>query len=250
MALTATASQGFEYLRCTCEREVLYVPADPGITATRGDMVSLSNGVMILGTDSLATCVGRVNETVVSPAATVAMPVPNQYNATYPATADAGLVGVEATIACGVPVYLATFAGHYDDTVTSWTAGTRKIVMGTGCGADDRPNGALVYVYEGTGAGQVNIVEDYIHAQLELVMHRIFATPLDSTSKIIVVSGEGAGSSGISFFGRIDLADQNNLDAADGADDGDYVVWLDFRDAAKYLKELKLPVVRSIYVYA
>ncbi len=254
MALTATATKGFEELRRFLAEQVILVPGDPGVTYEQGDLVTLTNGVLAKISAS-AKALARVARKTVCPAATTAMPLPQEFNYLN-IDADSkysALVPIRPLVADGVRVFKATFASHQDDTVVSYSSASRYIEATTGFGADDRPNGALVYVYEGTGAGQVNIVEDYDHTggtvEKMLVLHRPFATDLDSTSKIIVVSGEAAASKGVSFLGRIDAADENNLTAADGADDGDFAVLMDFREAADFLKNLTLPVIDAAALY-
>mgnify|MGYP001239060116 CR=1 FL=1 len=81
MALTATASQGFEKVRTTGCSEIMWLPGDPGVTFTKGDEVALGTttgnaGLLILATDSLVDCVGRVAKTTICPAATQAFPKP------------------------------------------------------------------------------------------------------------------------------------------------------------------------------
>ena len=185
------------------------------------------------------------------PAATVAMPLVT-VDVADGSEASNCLVPVKPNVGAGIPVYRATFANHWDDTVVSYTAATRALALTTGMTADDYPNGALLYIYEGTGAGQVNVVEDYDHAdgaaELLLICHRPFTVAPDSTSKIIVVGGEGAGSRGVGFFNRCEAGADNALTVNQGADDGDYVVYLDFRDAASFLKTLTLPVIPARYL--
>ena len=54
MALTATATQGFELAGRVPDHDVLWLPGDPGITFTEGDLVIVTNGVLVLATDSAA----------------------------------------------------------------------------------------------------------------------------------------------------------------------------------------------------
>ncbi len=252
MALTfSPATQGFELLRYTTDHEVLYVPGDPGDTYTRGDVVVSTVGEGLVdpaaaGEDGI---IGRVLHTTVCPAASTAFVKPADFLAGGDATGNACLVPIQVNVSAGVPVYLATFASQADDTVVSYTAATRAIAATTGHTADDYPNGGLLYVYEGPGMGEVNIVEDYDHtggaAELLLITHRAFATALTTASKYIVLSGEAAASRGVGFFGRLDVADANNLATNDGADDGPWVVYLDWRDAAKWLRQLRVPVIKA-----
>lgn len=245
MALTATATQGFEYVREVGHEEVLYMPGDPGDSIVRGDLLTATVGEGVLdaaAADEVHYC--KAESTVTVAAASTAFPVPKEFD---PANSNSTLVPTRHKVPAGTPVQKCTFSGHWDDTVISYTASTRALALTTGMTADDYPNGGLLYVYEGTGAGQVNVVEDYDHADgaaaLLLICHRAFETALDSTSKIIVVGGEAATSRGIGFYNRIALADANTLDATDGANDGEFVVYMDWREAAEYLKNLTLPVV-------
>lgn len=248
MVHSATATQGFQTLRHTSGKEIFYVPGDPGVTFTRGDKCSFSNGVLIVGTDSAAAAVYRVVETTVVPAASQAFVMPANMHEKRKGAKDLCLVPVEVMLPDGAPIELCTFANQLDDTVISYTASTRALALTTGAGADDYPNGALLYVYEGAGIGEVNIVEDYDHAdgaaELLLICHRAFKATLDTTSKIIIL-GSSAGANAVSLFGRVDLKDGNELDVIDGASDGDYTVCADWRQIATYLKNLTLPVINT-----
>ena len=250
MALTATATQGLEFHRYVAEHEVLYVPGDPGDTYTRGDAVvaTVGEGVIDVAADS-EVAIGTVAKTTVCPAATTAFPKPADFYPAFDSDAGKALIPIHSAVPAGTPVYLATFAGHIDEVVVSYDAATPYFEGTTGAGADDRPNGAFVYVYEGPGIGEVNLVADYDHAGGAVdklyTLHRTFSATLTTSSKLIVLAGEAAASRGIGAFGRIDLQDQNNLHTADGANDGIFVVYMDWRRAAEYLKNLTLPVVRA-----
>lgn len=254
MALTATATQGFELLRYTSKNEILWVPGDPGDTYTKGDTVvaTVGEGICDPGAANEGGIIGTVMETVVCSAATQAFPKPANFDPADKSDATKCLVPIKVSIAAGAPVYKVTFANQVDDTVISYTAATRAIAATTGNGADDRPNGGLLYVYEGPGAGEVNVVEDYDHtggaAELLLITHRPFATALTSASKYIVLSGEAAASRGIGFFNRLESADANNLTTDQGADDGDWVVYMSWQDMATALKNLTLHVVQARYL--
>ena len=69
MSFAATALQNVEPFRYTSKYERMWLPGDPGVTFTKGEMCSLSGGVLIAGTDSAANAYFRVDKTVVSPAA-------------------------------------------------------------------------------------------------------------------------------------------------------------------------------------
>jgi hypothetical protein len=83
-----------------------------------------------------------------------------------------------------------------------------------------------------------------------LILHRAFNATLTSDSKIIIVAGEAAGDRGISIFNRIDSGDEDNLIANDGADNGDWCVYADWRELESYLRQLTLPVVPALSIYA
>lgn len=258
MALSATATQGFVPYRKVADSEVLFIPGDPGVTFTRGDTLTAlpgaaGGGLLTAAADSTAGTCGVVHQTTVCPAATQGFPYPDSVLRRLNDAEHLTLVPMVSHVDAGTQIYKATFANHKDDTVVSYTASTRAIACTTGFSADDYPNGGLLYVYEGTGAGQVNIVEDYDHtggaAELLLICHRAFKTALDSTSKFIVVSGEAVAEYGISFFGRMDADTVAALDAGDGSNDGDWVVYMDFREAASFLKNLTLPVIKASSLY-
>jgi len=104
-------------------------------------------------------------------------------------------------------------------------------------------------VYEGPGAGELNLVDDYDHtggaAELLLITHRTFNATLTSASKYIVLSGEGATNKGVGVMGRFDQKDSNEAHMADGADDGDYVLFCDWNQLPAYLNNLTIPCVRA-----
>ena len=248
MALTAAKSPlSMPKIGEVTENMVLYVPGDPGDTVTRNDKLTATTGegiVDLLAADEDA--VATAMQTVVVAAATVGFPYPGNFDPAHDASNT--LVPVHPHVAAGTPIFLGTFASHYDDTVSSYDGSVPEIVLTTGCGSDDRPNGALVYVYDGAGIGQVNVVADYTHSGTHLVLHRKFEVAVDNTSSIIIVSGEAATYKGIGFFGHID-ADNNNLIANNGADNGRFTVFLDWRDAARYLRNLTLPVIDSKHIW-
>lgn len=251
MALTATATQGFERAGLVPEGFFLLLPGDPGATYTRGDHVTLTNGVLAAAAAN-GKALGRVVKTVVCPAATVAFPTANEidYGNFGGDAKNAALVVVEPFVAVGTQIRKATFASHVDDGVTTYTSATRALVHdAAGYGGNDYPNGALLYVYDGPGAGQVNIVEDYVTATKTITVHRDFAVAPTSDSSFILLSGEAAGDRGISLLGRIDGADANNLIANDGANDGDYAVFASFEKIAAYLKNLTVPVIDASAIY-
>lgn len=251
MVLTATATQGFEFDRCTDCSEVLWLPGDPGITFTRGDLVTFTNGVLVRCTTNQALFV--VEHSTVCPAATTyGFPV-----AGLDVGGDWG--SVSDIVKCYVPcrpirqmcrsVKKATFANQFDDLVAACTQTTPSITLTTSPGANDDTNGALIYCYAGTGAGQWNIGDDYVHTTKVLTTHRKWNTALDATSYVIILEGEGGGVGGIGYGTRLDQADHNNLNVADGYNDGLWVPFFDVREIPTLLKNLQLKVLSSLDVY-
>lgn len=259
MALTATATQGFELLRHTTGDEVLWLPTDPGVTYTEGDTVAYSYaasgsyGLPILAGTNSVQIIGTVLKTTIAPSLATPYPQSNGGIIDDDSTQAKALVKIRPHIAAGVPVFKATFASHIDDTVISYTAATPQVALTTGAGADDRPAGALCYVYEGPGAGEVNVAASYDHTggavEKMLVFHRAFNATLTSASKLIIVSGEAASNCGISLFARCG-GDVNNLVANQNSNDGYFVVYGSWHEIGNALKNLWLPVVPASYFYS
>jgi hypothetical protein len=146
---------------------------------------------------------------------------------------------------------LATFKNHADDaTLDAYTAATPSITLTTALGGDDDPNGGLVYVYSGPGAGQLNVIEDYANGTKIATMTRAFGVAVTAASSVIVLEGEGGGAArGVGFLGRFDIADKDEADMADGADNGEYIVYMDMLNAHKYLANLTLLCVKRSHIF-
>ena len=165
MALTATATQGFESLRSVDSEETILLPGTPGVTFNRGDVVKMTNGLVAKAGDSEANAIAVVTKTVTVPSATSAgFPVPRDYNAGDGSTEDDTLVMCTPFINAGCRIFKSTFNGQFDDTVAAYSASTPSLTLTTALGADDDAIGGIIYVYEGTGAGQLNIVADFDQA--------------------------------------------------------------------------------------
>lgn len=239
---------GNQIVRRVAEHEVLLIPGDPGVTFTKGDRVCMSNGVAILATDSLADSIGIVEKTIVCPAATQAFPVPPNPPSDLDGAEAKTLIPVMMDLPAGKKVFVGNMKNYVDETVVTYASATRKVGVTTGFGANDRPNGALAYVYEGPGKGELNIVEDYVHTggtvELELLFHRAFTTTLTSSSKMVVL-GSTAAANGVGLLGRMDVYDEDEMDVIDGADDGNYIFYCDFLQAVEYIKNLTVPYINS-----
>jgi hypothetical protein len=78
-------------------------------------------------------------------------------------------------------------------------------------------------------------------------LHRAFETALTAASKVIVLAGEGVASRGIGFFNRAEYKAAGYLTTDQGSDDGDYIVYMDFRESARLLSKLMLKVAPARY---
>jgi len=124
----------------------------------------------------------------------------------------------------------------------------------TGFDTDDFPNGALAYVYEGPGAGEVNYVEDYDHdghanGAFSLIFHRQFDTALTTDSAMIVLAAAATTGQVLSHFGRADLKDSDEIDCSDGVDDGDLTFFAGYRELRQFMAKGHAPVVNSNALY-
>jgi hypothetical protein len=249
MALSATASQGFELVRHVAHNEVIWVPGDPGDTVTRGDLLTFtgSEGVADLCAAAEAPY-GVALETVVVPALSTGFPHSHPGGDDLLAPTDSAeakcLIPMLPLVPVGTPVLKATFANQTDDVdVGTYTAATPSVVTAAVAGDDDA-NGSLLYVYGGAGAGQWNVVADTTASSNLLTLHRKFKTDIDTTSDIIYLPGHVDDNNGIGFFSRIDMEDEDNLDAAaNGAPGGYFTVYLGANEVGAYLGNLMLPVI-------
>jgi hypothetical protein len=248
MALTATASQGFEKHRTVESAEVCYVPATAGTTYTVGDACLVaSSGLLAKATaNQVPTCV--VAKTTVCAAQTVAFPDFSGFDSIRDDTALSrmlSLVPVEPLCAVGTKILRSTFKDHKDDVATGYTASTRELLVTTGMAANDYPNGALIYVYEGPGAGEMNLVEDYVHGSLAITLYRPFIATLTSASKIIVISGEAVATRGIHQLGLCGVADHDEIECDDHANDGKRMFYESWEKLPVLLKKLQIPTTSA-----
>jgi len=248
MALTGVTTQGFELVGMTTGEEVFYLPGDPGDTFTRGQQVVMSNGVIDDAGDSVEPH-AIVMETVVCPAATVAAPRAKDLDKIHNNSDDNCLVQVKPLVAAGWPIFRVTFANHFDDTLAAYTVGTPSVTLTTSPGANDDTNASLIYVYDGPGAGEILIGADYVHTSKVLTLHRIANATLTAASKIIALEGEGGGVGGIGFLGLMDADTNAAVDAGDGYNDGNWMLWFDWKEAPGLLSKLQVKVIPSKALY-
>lgn len=249
--LTITATQGFEQV-AEYGGEEMWIPGDPGDTYTRGDLVSMTAAEGIL--DTLADseyAIGEVTRTTTCPAATVGIPKCRDFDPiARSGTGDLHLVPIKPRVAKGTPIYKVSLSSPtINEAIAAYTAATPSITLTTSPGADDDSNGALVYVFAGPGAGTVLTGADYVHSTKVLTTHTAAATALTTSSSVIVLEGQGSNVGGIGWFGRIDAADDNNLDLADGYDDGDWTIFMSYERAADYLSLGQVLVIPSSALY-
>lgn len=229
--------------------QIFFVPGDPGVTYTKGDMVYRSvattgtGGCILADVDGTAPAIGRVAKTVVCPAATVAFPSPLNFDpADESDSKNKCLVPIEL-LAPAQDIYNAPVESYIDTTVTSWTPSTRSLVVGAGSGGDHGLPGGLVYIYDGPGKGQWNMVEAYTHGTLTAVLHRIFDVVPTNASSIVIFAGENvAAGAGCSFGGRVDK-DNNAIVVNDGYEDGPYIVVPNWSDLNACITGGYLPVL-------
>jgi hypothetical protein len=250
MAFSVTATkQATDDLGLFNSEEIMWLPMDPGVAFTRGEFASMSNGVLIAGAAD-AQCPIRVLATKTASAATGnAFTSPRGLDVAN-RTADLTLMPCQV-LANKEPMFRTKMGNYVDETVVTYSAASRYIECTTGFGADDRPNGAVAYVYEGAGAGEFNVVEDYDHAggavNLMLVFHRPFTATLDTTSKVVVFGSDG-GAAAISFLGGSGLKDKDEIDV-DEVTALDYVHMLNWKTLADFLPKGHTRLARYHTVY-
>lgn len=246
----AKTLQGITRHSKVSEHMIVWAPGVPGVTYTKGKAVirgstaATDSGLVQVASDSSARALGRVHKTVVCPAA-AGIPFP------LPGTPPLDLDGSEMKTL--IPIELTTppvgtqilkgraYVNALDETVAGFVQNSSYTVIGltTGCGADNRCAGSLVYVYEGPGKGECNVIWDYDHAghgsgqNLAAIMTRPFKTTLTTSSKLLIFGNNGAANDGIGPIGALmDLdeaaATTSEFDVSDGYDDGNYVTLMDW----------------------
>jgi len=110
-------------------------------------------------------------------------------------------------------IFRCTFADHIDSVATG---GTTVTLLDTTLAAstDNYWRGALLYIYEGPGKGDIRRVASYTGATDTLTVSRAFsATPTTATKYILL--GYGGALDDTIYQGRVgvDLKDENTIDA-------------------------------------
>lgn len=206
MAYTAPrVSQGFELIGN------MFGPAPnpnkyiltPNTAFNKGDMVVLTNGMVAkaaAGATNVLGVMAKSYTTTENPAAkqTWGLVYDNPFN-----------------------IYRCSFDDHRDAVATGGTA-TTLIDTNLSTSNNDVWNGAMLWIYDGPGAGDVRIVKDYVGANDTLVVEEPFSAVPTTASKYILL-GEAGAVGDVIFPGAtgVDLKDENTIDASAPNKDGD-----------------------------
>lgn len=166
----------------------------PGVAFLKGDMVVRTAGKIAKAAANAVNVVGVMAESITAaenPAAatTYGKVYENPFN-----------------------IYRCSFADHRD---AAATGGTTTTLVDTALSTSDNDvwNGALLYIYEGPGAGCIRTVKDYVGATDTLHVEEPFTAAPTAASKYILL---GAGAAGdvinVGSVG-VDLKDENTIDA-------------------------------------
>lgn len=257
MAYSATnAPTGFnESWELDCS-QLIYVPGVPGTTYERGNALvktavgaTTNAGLFVEASDSSAAPLLVVAKTTVCSSATSAgFPYDTGSGVNPSALADDSALS-KSLIPCqfmrggGVRVYNVPFANYTgDEVLAAYSASNPSVTFTTSSGANDDPNGGIIYIYDGPGAGQWNHIVDYVHSTAVATLARKFEVAPTTASSYIVLEGEGSNVGGVGILGRCDIAGANTVDVEDGADDGDFLVVLDGRMVSTAMHRGYLPV--------
>lgn len=177
MALTASyVTAGFEPVYNKIMQQVpnpVAYELAPNTAFAKGDLVVLSAGKVVKAAASATNVLGAMAAaytTVTNPTGemTVGMVYDQPFN-----------------------VYRVTFAGHRDGTATGGTT-TTLVDTGLTTSTDNVWNGALLYVYEGPGAGSIRTVKTYTGASDTLTVEKAFPTAITTASKYILLGAAAA----------------------------------------------------------
>jgi hypothetical protein len=244
MAYSATnAPVGFsETWELDCSQPI-WLPGVPGTTYERGNALvktaigaTANAGLFVEASDSSAAPLAYVaKETVISGASEAGFPYDSAGGGGINPSAMANdsalarsMIPAQLIRGGSVRVHNVPFANYTgDEVLAAYTAATPSITLTTALGADDDPNGGLVYIYSGPGAGQWNHIVDYANATKIATLARKFEVAPTTASSIIILEGEGSSVGGVGHLGRCDLAGVATVDVSDGADDGDLIVVFD-----------------------
>lgn len=166
----------------------------PNTAFSKGDMVVLTNGKVAKAAANAANVLGVMAESITA--------------------ADNPTAGITYGKVYDNPfnIYRCSFADQTDSTATGGTT-TTLIDTGLATSTNDVWNGALLYIYEGTNAGCIRTVTDYVGATDTLHFQAMPAS-CDTTSKYILLGNAGKAGDVINVgTASIDLKDENTIDA-------------------------------------
>lgn len=110
-------------------------------------------------------------------------------------------------------VYRVTFCDQTDSTATGGTD-TTLLDTALSTSSNDVWNGALLYIYEGPGAGDIRTVSDYVGATDTLTVTKAFSETPTTDSKYIILGGAAEANDVINVGARgLVLKDEARIDA-------------------------------------
>ncbi|MDP3768794.1 MAG: hypothetical protein Q8S13_12330 [Dehalococcoidia bacterium] len=223
MAITTVASRGFENKNARRGeydiREHRLLDLDPGVTYTPGDLCTIgatagTNGVPVLATAALVPPFfifeGLEGRDLINHRTSI-----NTAGAfVTPANTNQVIRGVFSVVHQD-DTYKVSVTGFLDQAVASASDDRTFVISaaaiaGVKPNADDEINGAIGYVYDGTGEGQVFIVEDFTAAGTTIVTHSSLSPRLDSTSIVIILTSD-TNTRAIGPFGLIGDSTRNSV---------------------------------------
>lgn len=168
----------------------------PNTAFARGDMVVLVDGkVALAAATNVTNILGVMAESI--------------------AQADNPVAGLTYGAVYDHPdnVYRVTFVDQREATATG--GGTDNLIdTGLSSSTNDTWNGALLFIYEGTNAGCIRTVADYVGADKKLIVSKPFPASCDATSKYILLGNGAAVGNGINIGTTgIVLKDEKSIDA-------------------------------------
>ena len=166
----------------------------PDTAFSKGDMVVLTNGKVAKAAANAANVLGVMAESITA--------------------ADNPTAGITYGKVYDNPfnIYRCSFSNQTDSTATGGTTTTLSDT-GLGTSADDVWNGALLYIYEGTNAGCIRTVTDYVGSSDTLTFQAMPAA-CDTTSKYIIL-GLASKAGDVINVGTVgvNLKDEKTIDA-------------------------------------
>ncbi len=198
MALTASRTTvGFERIgnRYNPAQNPHKYELTPNTAFNKGDMVVLTNGKVAKAAANAVNVLGVMAETI--------------------AQADNPATGITYGYVYDDPfdIFRCSFVDHLDSTATGGTA-TTLIDTALTTSTDDVWNGALLYIYDGPGKGDIRTVSDYTGASDTLTVTKPFsATPTTATKYILLGAATAAGDViNVGSVG-VDLKNEKTIDA-------------------------------------